>query len=87
MTVAEVAERIEAVLLAHPSVVRLGAGYASYLPGRRVVGVRVEERVGVAVVLRPGRPIPEVVDELRAAVAEHAGGRPVDVEVADLEEP
>ncbi|MEU4806467.1 hypothetical protein [Actinosynnema sp. NPDC023587] len=106
------AERIEAALLAHPSVARLAGGYESYLPGKRVVGVRTEDRVGVAVVLRPGRPIPEVVAELRAVVravmsgvpgaagAAGASGKsgasgasgasvpvPVDVVVADLEDP
>lgn len=81
------AERIEAALLAHPSVARLGGGYASYLPGKRVVGVRAEERVGVSVVLHPDRPIPEVVAELRDVVAKVAGTVPVDIEVADLETP
>ncbi|CCH29218.1 hypothetical protein ABZ816_38405 [Actinosynnema sp. NPDC047251] len=81
------AEQIEAALLAHPSVARLARGYASYLPGRQVVGVRAEERVGVSVVLRPGRPIPEVVAELRDVVAKVAGNVPVDVTVADLEDP
>ncbi|RKT53499.1 hypothetical protein [Saccharothrix australiensis] len=82
------AERLAAALLAHPSVVRLDGRYASYLPGRRVVGVRTEDRrVGVSVVLRAGRPIPEVVAELRAAVGAVAGDVPVDVVVADLEDP
>ncbi|MEU7527854.1 hypothetical protein AB0A74_19135 [Saccharothrix sp. NPDC042600] len=81
------AERVEAALLAHPSVARLHGGVASYLPGRRVDGVRLAERTSVSVVLRPGRPIPEVVAELRAAVREVAGDAPVDVTVADLEDP
>ncbi|WP_433270518.1 hypothetical protein ACQPZF_09990 [Actinosynnema sp. CS-041913] len=81
------AEELEAALLAHPSVARLDGRYASYLPGRRVVGVRTEdERVGVAVVLHPGRPIPEVVRELRATVTALTGDLPVDVVVADWEE-
>lgn len=105
-----VSEDVAAALLAHPAVARLDDAFASYLPGRRVVGVRLvgeppvgaqalgaqavgagavgeraAERVEVAVVLRPGRPIGEVVPELRARVAEVAGGVPVDVVVADLE--
>ncbi|MBB5958357.1 hypothetical protein FHS29_004965 [Saccharothrix tamanrassetensis] len=81
-------ELLEAALLAHPSVARLDGRFASYLPGRRVDGVRTDDRrVGVAVVLHPGRPIPEVVDELRATVIAVTGNRPVDVVVADLEDP
>lgn len=80
-----VSEEVEAALLAHPDVTRLDGVFASYLPGRQVVGVRVEERVEVAVVLRPARPIAEVVAELRAEVARVAGPVPVDVVVADLE--
>ncbi|MEV0675780.1 hypothetical protein AB0I60_04565 [Actinosynnema sp. NPDC050436] len=82
------AEQIEAALLAHPSVARLAGTFASYLPGKRVVGVRAEERVGVSVVLHTSdRPIPEVVAELRTVVARVTGNVPVDVVVADLEEP
>ncbi|MFC6094604.1 hypothetical protein [Saccharothrix lopnurensis] len=77
-------EGVEAAVLAHPAVARLDDAFASYLPGRRVVGVRVEGRVGVAVVLRLGRPIPEVVDELRDRVRAVTGPAPVDVVVADL---
>ncbi|MFI9818154.1 hypothetical protein [Saccharothrix variisporea] len=82
----EPAERVEAALLAHPSVARLHGGFASYLPGRRVDGVRLTDRTAVSVVLRAGRPIPEVVEELRAAVREVAGPAPVDITVADLED-
>lgn len=80
-----VAEDVEAALLAHPDVARLDRAFASYLPGRRVDGVRVGDRVEVAVVLRPGRPIGEVVRELRARVTRVAGPAPVDVVVADIE--
>ncbi|XVV05848.1 hypothetical protein ACQPW3_10830 [Actinosynnema sp. CA-248983] len=95
----DIAERVEAALLAHPAVARLDGGIASYLPGRRVDGVRLAERTSVSVVLKLAkpevqqesgvleavRPIPEVVDELRAAVRAVAGPAPVDVTVADLE--
>lgn len=81
----DVSEDVEAAVLAHPDVARLDGVIASYLPGRRVDGVRVGERVEVAVVLRSGRPVGEVVPELRARVARVAGPGPVDVVVADLE--
>ncbi|MFE2751925.1 hypothetical protein ACFXGA_07955 [Actinosynnema sp. NPDC059335] len=79
------AEDVEAAVLAHPDVARLDGAIASYLPGRRVDGVRVGDRVELAVVLRPDRPVGEVVSELRALVAGVAGAAPVDVVVADLE--
>lgn len=81
----DVSEDVEAAVLAHPDVARLDGGIASYLPGRRVDGVRVGDRVELAVVLRPDRPVGEVVSELRAVVARVAGAAPVDVVVADLE--
>ena len=81
----DVAEDVEAALLAHPEVARLDGAVASYLPGRRVDGVRVGPRVEVAVVLRTARPVRDEVSELRARVPRVAGDGPVDVVVADLE--
>lgn len=85
------ADAIADALLAHPAVARLDGGpfgtVASYLPGRRVVGVRAAEPgagVEVAVVVRLGRPLPEVVDELRDRVRRVAGAVPVDVTIADV---
>jgi hypothetical protein len=65
---------------------------ASYLPGRRVDGVRVApdgSTVDVAVVvdlaaLEAGRPIPVVAQQLRTAVRELAGNARVDVLIVDL---
>ncbi|WP_231498133.1 hypothetical protein [Pseudonocardia halophobica] len=89
-------ERVAAAVLSHPAVVRLDGGpfgsVASYLPGRRVVGVRAGEGaaagepVEVAVVVRwpAGTPLPELAEEIAARVRGVAGERPVDVTVADL---
>ncbi|GAA4614345.1 hypothetical protein [Saccharopolyspora hordei] len=79
-------------LLAHPSVARLHGGQygeiATYLPGRRITGVRVGERaVEVAVVLRLDRPLPPVLAELRAGLADAVGGVPLDITVADVVAP
>jgi len=84
-------EGVAAAVTAHPAVERLDGGrfgdVATYLPGRRrLVGVRVGESgepVEIAVVLRAGRPIPQAVAELRAAVAALRPG-PVDVTVSDI---
>ncbi|MCE0766082.1 hypothetical protein LWC35_24715 [Pseudonocardia kujensis] len=87
----ELARRVAERVAAHPAVVRLDGGIfgavATYLPGHRLVGVRVDEHGGpveVAVVLSLAAPIPEVVAQLRARVAAVAGGRPVDVTVSDV---
>lgn len=89
-------ERVAAAVLGHPAVARLDGGpfgsVASYLPGRRVVGVRAGEGaaagepVEVAVVVRwpAGAPLPVLAEEIAARVRAVAGERPVDVTVADL---
>jgi hypothetical protein len=83
-------DAIAAAALACPAVAGLHQGgtrlVATYLPGRRVVGVRVEDgRVLVSVVLAPGSSVRSLEEQVRSAVAAHVGGREVDVHVADLE--
>ena len=85
------AERVAAAVTAHPAVARLHGGIyndvATYLPGRKLVGVRISERgapVEVAVVLRCDRPIPETVAALRSEVSRLCGGARVDITVADV---
>ncbi|WP_433280300.1 hypothetical protein ACQPZA_11295 [Pseudonocardia xinjiangensis] len=85
------AERIAAVVTSHPSVARLHGGIfgdvATYLPGRRLTGVRVgegDEPVELGVVLLLDRPIPEVVRDLRTAVSGMCGGAAVDITVGDV---
>jgi uncharacterized alkaline shock family protein YloU len=85
-------ETVAHAAAACPDVARLSEGVvgevASYLPGRRVAGVRVDdEAVEVHIVARWGRPLPEVGEAVVAAVAPVAHGRPVRVFVDDLEEP
>ena len=59
---------------------------ATYLPGRRVVGIRLEERrVLVSVVLASGSSVRSLEAGVRTALAAHVGGRRVDVHVADVE--
>ncbi|MGZ4575510.1 MAG: hypothetical protein ACXVXY_11020 [Mycobacteriaceae bacterium] len=59
---------------------------ATYLPGRRVVGVRVEDhRVLVSVVLASGSSVRSLEAQVRSALAPHVGGRRVDVHVADVQ--
>lgn len=75
----------------HPCVVRLDGGpfgvIATPLPGRTVVGVRAVgsgEPVEVGVVVRPDRPLPELVTEIRDSVRALLGAVPVDITVADV---
>jgi hypothetical protein len=62
---------------------------ATYLPGRRLTGVSVDDReVRIAVVVTAGRPLPETADEVRRALADLAGERRVNVRIDDIvEEP
>lgn len=85
------AERIAAQVRGHPAVACLHAGpfgsICSYLPGRRVVGVRIGPDpavVQVAVVLWLGAPLPELVAELRSRVRAMTGPVAVDVTVAEV---
>ena len=87
------ADAVAAAVLAHPGVVRLSGGafgtVASYLPGRRVIGVRLPledtDPVQIAVVARMGVPLPRLAEELGAAVVAVIGPVAVDVTVADVE--
>ncbi len=90
--VAAEADALAAVVLACPAVAALHGGrlgqLTTFLPGRRVEGVRVsEERVQVGVVAAYGLPVRLVADQVRTALAPLARSRPVDVHVADLQLP
>lgn len=74
-----------------PSVAALSPGLlgevATYLPGRRVVGVRVEEdRVEVHVIARWVESLPAAGAEVAEAVRPFAGGRRVEVFIDDLDD-
>ncbi|MEV0346630.1 hypothetical protein AB0H88_12740 [Nonomuraea sp. NPDC050680] len=58
---------------------------ATYLPGERLTGVSVDEReVTIAIVARLGHPLPETAEEVRRAVADLAGDRPVNIRIDDV---
>lgn len=83
-------DAIAAAALACPAVAGLHEGgtraVATYLPGRRVVGVRVEDRrVLVSVVLAPGSSVRSLDAQVRSALASHVEGREIDVHVADVQ--
>jgi hypothetical protein len=86
------ADAIASVTRRCPAVADLHGGglvqVATYLPGRRVDGVRVEDdRVLVSVVAAWGMPLIALTEQVRAAVTPLAGGRRVDVHVADIRLP
>jgi hypothetical protein len=61
---------------------------ASYLPGRTVQGVAVDDgRIRVQVRSRWGVPAADVAAIITAALAPLAGLRPVDVAIADIDDP
>jgi len=83
-------DAIAAATLACPAIAGLHEGgtraVATYLPGRRVVGVRVEpRRVVVSVLLTSGFSVRVLDGQVRSALAPHVGGRDVDVYVADVQ--
>jgi len=87
----ELAQRVAAAVTAHPAVVGLHGGIygtvATYLPGRRLLGVRIGEDgepVEIAVVVNADHPIPGVVRSLRSQVSRICGGAAVDVTIADI---
>lgn len=60
----------------------------SYLPGRRVAGVRVaEDRVTIGVRARWGVPVSELAVQVRAAVTTLVAPRLVDITVTDVADP
>ena len=83
------ADAIAAAVAACPAVASLHGGglrrTATYLPGRMVEGVHVDEdRVRVSVVAVQGVPVGVVAEQIRTAVAPLVPGRAVDVHIADL---
>lgn len=74
------------------SVARLSAGpvgeVATYLPGRRVPGVRLRgDRIEIHVVAKWGVRIADVAADVRTGLRPLAAGVPVDVYVDDVEVP
>lgn len=83
------AEEVAAVVLAVPGVVRLHGGpfggLGTYLPGHRVVGVRLgEEGTDVHVVVSDLVPVPRTAGRVQRAVSAIAS-MPVRVHVEDIE--
>lgn len=83
-------DAIAATTLGCPAVAGLHEGgsraVATYLPGRRVIGVRVENRrVLVSVVLASGSSVRSLEAQVRRALAAQAGDRQIDVHVADVQ--
>jgi hypothetical protein len=61
---------------------------ASYLPGRTIPGVAVDDnRIRVQVRSNWGVPAADVAALITAALAPLAGPRPVDVTIADIDDP
>ncbi len=85
-------EAVAAAAIGNLSVLRLFSGdaleIATYLPGKRVRGVRVREsEVEVHVVARWGTSLPRVAEEVRRSVDAVVGGLPVSVYIDDVETP
>lgn len=86
------ADGVASAVTTCPAVVSLSGGafgqVATYLPGRRVIGVRIcAESVDVHVVGVYGIPIAILAAQVRSAAASHARGRAVNVWVDDVRTP
>ncbi len=84
------ADRVAEAALSVPGVTGLGGGaagaVATYLPGRQVPGVRIDDDVvSVHVTVSLDQPLLPVAASVRAAVAPLANGRAVDVVIEDVE--
>lgn len=87
----QLAEAVAAAVRAHPAVADLDGGpfgaIACYLPGRRVVGVRVGDNDGpvvVSVVAWLGTPLPQLAAELRSMITTVTGPRVVELTINDV---
>lgn len=85
-------DSVIAVVLACPYVAGISAGVlgevATYLPGRRVRGLRMSaDGVEVRVVGVYGPSIEQIVEQVRAAVLPLVAGQPLTVYVDDLADP
>lgn len=85
-------DAVAAAARACPGVEQLHGGdshlTATYLPGRRVLGVRIEQdTVVVQVRARWGVPAPELAAQVRDAIGPVVNGRRIDIIVADVGDP
>ncbi|MGU3432961.1 Asp23/Gls24 family envelope stress response protein [Actinomycetes bacterium M1A6_2h] len=89
LPIAEQADAIAAATLAVDGVAALHGGMfgevGTYLPGRRVDGVRVDASgVDVHVSVTPGASVPKTARAVKQAVADGMGSTPVTVTVEDV---
>jgi hypothetical protein len=81
-TVAGIARTVAGVAGLHPG---MFGEVATYLPGRRVTGVRIsDDRIDVHISVLRDAAVRETAAAVRAAVAAAVPGRPVDVTVEDI---
>ena len=84
-------EAIAEAVRACPAVIDLSKGngvveIASYLPGKRVSGVRVDaDAVSVHIVASDSAPLPPLAEAVRQQVQPLASGRRVDVFIDDIQ--
>jgi len=86
------AELVAAAVVACPDVAAMSAGplgqYRSYLPGRSVPGVRIDDdHLIINVVARYGPALPELGSQLTAAITPILHGRRVTVTIDDIQVP
>lgn len=82
-------DAVHDIVLHCPGVAGLGSGLlggaATYLPGRRVDGIRVNPGVlEIEIQAKWGSRVDEIADGIRSALARVAPGRRIDITIADI---
>jgi hypothetical protein len=83
---------IYSAVIGCPGVAGLGSGtigeLATYLPGRRVPGIRVSpERVELEICAAWGPPIKQIAEQIWAALAVVVTDRPIEITITDIAPP
>jgi len=83
----ELAERVADAVKGCPGVADLSSrSIATYLPGRKVVGVDLDgDSVRIHIVARWGYVLTDVAAEVRRALSPLVDGRPIDVAIEDVD--
>ena len=85
-------DALHTAVAACPDVSGLGspglAGLTTYLPGRRIAGLRISpDLLELEVVAAWGASVADIAAQIRSAVSGLVAGRPVNITVADIDVP
>ena len=83
----DLSEMVAAAVLAVPGVAGLHGGtfgeVATYLPGAKIAGVRITDRIQIHLAAAAGHPVHDLADAVRAAL-QPITAQPIDVTIEDV---